>query len=316
MNSRSETIGEIASALATAQSELRPAVKDAVNPHLKSKYANLASVWEAAREPLVKNGLSVVQTFWPAEPNTVTVVTTLMHKSGEWIESPLTLPVGKNDAQGYGSAITYARRYGLSALLGVIADEDDDGHGAGQKQTRVQAPPRSAPVDPAAPVKSNGTSAAGYDTKALKNGIASYRGFMINRKLDPESKELSLYLLNRASGPADEFWTSRKQLTENDWTRCIRVLGSLKPADLNQWVNDYQATIVAEEAGAQEPDPSDPFADEPCIACGDTGPIGSCGCSLQAIDEARANQQGAEQSGSLGLDVETTATAGRGHGDS
>jgi hypothetical protein len=139
---RSESVKEIAAALALAQSEIKPAVKDAENPHLKSKYANLSSVWDAVREPLANNGLSVTQTFAPSEPGTITVVSTLLHKSGEWIESPLTLPVGQATAQGCGSAITYARRYGLSALLGVVADDDDDGHGASERPAQQRQPVR------------------------------------------------------------------------------------------------------------------------------------------------------------------------------
>jgi hypothetical protein len=155
---QSESIKELAAALTLAQAELKPAVKDATNPHLKSKYANLASVWEAVKEPLAKNGLSVVQTFAPSESGTVTVVSTLLHKSGEWIASPLTLPVGQATAQGYGSAITYGRRYGLSALLGVIADDDDDGAQAShppQRQNGYEDRTRDAPggydARPAAP---------------------------------------------------------------------------------------------------------------------------------------------------------------------
>lgn len=123
---KSDTIAEIAKALALAQAEMRGAVKDSVNPHLRSKYADLASVWEACREPLTKNGLSVVQST-RMEGSAVVVVTMLLHSSGEYISGEISLPPVKTDPQGHGSAITYARRYALAAMVGV-SPEDDDGN--------------------------------------------------------------------------------------------------------------------------------------------------------------------------------------------
>jgi len=125
----SDSIKEIATALAKAQAVMAGARKDATNPHFRSKYADLASVWEACRTPLATNGISVIQMTEPSEKDEIIVDTRLMHTSGEWIEGRLTLPVSKADAQGYGSALTYARRYGLSAAVG-IAPEDDDGNAA------------------------------------------------------------------------------------------------------------------------------------------------------------------------------------------
>ena len=124
----SPTIGALAAALAKAQGEMGHAKKDAMNPHFRSRYADLASVWEAARAPLAKNGLAVIQTSAETERGAC-IDTTLVHASGECISGRLTLPVTKSDAQGFGSAITYARRYGLAAILGIAAD-DDDGNAA------------------------------------------------------------------------------------------------------------------------------------------------------------------------------------------
>jgi hypothetical protein len=125
----SDSIKEIATALAKAQSVMAGAKKDATNPHFRSKYADLASVWEACRSPLATNGIAVIQMTEPSDKDEIIVDTRLMHTSGEWIEGRLVLPVSKADAQGYGSALTYARRYGLSAAVG-IAPEDDDGNAA------------------------------------------------------------------------------------------------------------------------------------------------------------------------------------------
>jgi hypothetical protein len=109
---------------------MKGAIKDSANPFFKSKYADLASVVEAIRAAFSANGLSYIQTVEPSEKDEVRVETTLLHLSGEWIScGVLSLPVSKVDAQGYGSALTYARRYSLSAAVGV-APEDDDGNAA------------------------------------------------------------------------------------------------------------------------------------------------------------------------------------------
>jgi hypothetical protein len=136
---RSESIKELATALATAQGEMRGAVKDTANAFFKSKYADLSSVVDAIRAPLSNNGLSFVQAVVPSDADEICVETFLMHTSGEWLSGGvLALPVIKADAQGYGSAMTYARRYSLSALVG-IAPEDDDGNAAAGAKPAARA---------------------------------------------------------------------------------------------------------------------------------------------------------------------------------
>lgn len=122
------SIADLAAALCKAQAQMEGAKKDANNPHFKSKYADLASVWDAIRAPLTSNGLSVVQLLRSIQGG-VEVETILMHSSGQQISDVFAVPATKNDAQGYGSAATYARRYALMAMVGV-APEDDDGNGA------------------------------------------------------------------------------------------------------------------------------------------------------------------------------------------
>lgn len=124
----SESIKEIAGALLKAQQSIKAAIKESTNPHFKSKYADLSSVIEAVKSPLNDNGILFTQGVGSSDSG-VTVETMLLHVSGEWISETLTVPVQKNDAQGVGSAITYGRRYGLQALCGVPA-EDDDGNAA------------------------------------------------------------------------------------------------------------------------------------------------------------------------------------------
>lgn len=145
---RSASIAALAAALAKAQGEMEGAAKGNVNPHFKSKYADLASIWDACREPLSKHGLSILQPVRADGPQ-VTVTTILAHSSGEWIEESLTMTAQKNDPQGVGSAITYGRRYGLASMVG-IAPEDDDGNAASNRpslpmEQAQPAPPKQKP---------------------------------------------------------------------------------------------------------------------------------------------------------------------------
>lgn len=137
---KSEQIDQIAAALASAQSEMDFARKDSANPFFKSSYADLASVWDVCRRVLPKNGLAVSQTLEPSEGQTISVRTTLLHKSGQWITGVCQIPMVKADPQAAGSAITYARRYSLAAICGVIADDDDAEQAMGRKPAAKAAP--------------------------------------------------------------------------------------------------------------------------------------------------------------------------------
>ncbi len=152
----SDSVAALAAALAKAQGMMSHASKDAQNPHFKSRYADLAAVWSAVREPLSANGLSVVQTVAQGD-GTVGVRSLLLHASGEWISSLLEMPVAQKTPQGYGSALTYARRYALAALVG-IAQDDDDAEAATRPSAPVLPPvqkrtpiPREVTPPPAAP---------------------------------------------------------------------------------------------------------------------------------------------------------------------
>ena len=125
---KSETIKELAIAMNKAQAEMGGAHKGANNPFFKSKYADLASVVQAVKEPFANNGLSYVQ--FPIEENgRIGVETILMHESGEWLSGGFTVQLSKQDAQGAVSCITYCRRAGLQSVAG-IPSEDDDGNEA------------------------------------------------------------------------------------------------------------------------------------------------------------------------------------------
>ncbi len=134
---KSESITNLATALAMAQMNIKGAIKDSANPFFKSKYADLSSVVEAIRPAFGQCGLSYIQRIEPSDRDEVRVETILLHASGEWLScGVLNLPVSKVDAQGYGSALTYARRYSLAAAAGVAPEnEDDDGNAASGKNT-------------------------------------------------------------------------------------------------------------------------------------------------------------------------------------
>ena len=134
-------------ALAKAQGEIEAAAKDSVNPHFKNRYADIAAVWAAIRPAMAKHGISVTQ--WPvhAEDGRLHIVTRLAH-AGEWIRAHFSIPVTKQDPQGYGSSITYARRFALAAAVGVVADEDDDGNAASARPAARQEP-KPEPAKPA-----------------------------------------------------------------------------------------------------------------------------------------------------------------------
>lgn len=120
----SQDISELAKAMVKVQAEITGALKGSENPFFKSKYADLTACWNACREPLTNNGLTVIQTTEP-NPDGVTVVTLLAHESGQWIRGRLSMIPGKNDAQGIGSCMTYARRYALAAIVGLTQVDDD-----------------------------------------------------------------------------------------------------------------------------------------------------------------------------------------------
>lgn len=133
------TIGKIASALVKAQKAFGPALKSSSNPHFRSRYADLSACVEAVIDALNDNGIAMMQRVSPSD-NGVIVETVLIHESGETITNgQLHVPATKHDAQGYGSALTYARRYSLMAACG-IAPEDDDGNAASKRPAAPAVP--------------------------------------------------------------------------------------------------------------------------------------------------------------------------------
>jgi hypothetical protein len=174
----SETITELAKALAKAQGAIKPAEKDSINPHFKNRYADLASMWAACREALSSNGLSVLQLPTDTQPGYCTLETVLLHTSGEHIISTASIRLGQDTAQGYGSALTYLRRYALAALVGIVADDDDDGNATQPRpqQQKSSAPkrngnhrPTATDDDPHAELRQRAAELTGRDVAAIRS---------------------------------------------------------------------------------------------------------------------------------------------------
>lgn len=121
----SESLSELAPALCRAQGNISGAIKDATNPFFKTKYADMESCWAAVKGPLQAEGLSLVQTMGFVPGAGPTLITTLLHTSGEWISGEQPVCAKADDPQALGSAITYARRYGLAAITALVQVDDD-----------------------------------------------------------------------------------------------------------------------------------------------------------------------------------------------
>ena len=149
MDETFEPTADLNAALAKAQAQMKPAAFNRVNPHFKTRYADLAAVIAAVREPFASNGLAFTQTMYVSERGPV-LLTTLRHASGQCLNSEYPLPE-RVKPQEFGAALTYARRYSLSCIAGIAADEDDDGNGAntisnGNGQKR-ENPHQTTPAD-------------------------------------------------------------------------------------------------------------------------------------------------------------------------
>ena len=174
----SQEITELAKALIAVQKHVTPATKDANNPFTKSNYATLNSVMRTCREALLENGIWLCQHPAPVEvPGCIGLVTKLTHcETGQWQASLAVVPLPKADPQGMGSAITYARRYALTAMLGMVT-EDDDGEAAKIDQKSTPRSRRAATA-PQAQKAAFAEPAQGDGQNRVPNGNSAALDFL------------------------------------------------------------------------------------------------------------------------------------------
>lgn len=155
MYEQSPSIAALAAALAQAQGQIAPVGKNCANPHLKNRYADLAAIREAIREPLAAAGLAVTQLPIVLEDGRCALRTMLLHASGEWLACTFPVEAGEsrgiNPMQSLGSALSYIRRYAISALLNLATEDEDDGHAASQRSARREDRPARRDDRPARP---------------------------------------------------------------------------------------------------------------------------------------------------------------------
>lgn len=280
---KSDQINELAAALAKVQAIMSGASKDSENPFFRSKYADLTAVWDAVRAPLSENGLSIAQVSKIAEPlfyqatdknNVETTVmqlgviveTVLMHSSGQWLSGECYFPIVKNDPQGVGSAITYGRRYGMKAMLGVV-DEDDDGNAAsgGKSNDRqVNQQTSQAPANRQTVSGTPATTGKNQTNRATANQAvtdaatkaATEKEAKINEHFGMsgaafKKKAEIIDLCRRLSTP--ELAWSFAVLEEHVQNGFDKALKQLDEAEVEVLVQDLTATAEEREAIAGEP---------------------------------------------------------------
>jgi hypothetical protein len=177
---QSEQTNDLVSALVKASAEIKTAKKDAENPFFKSKYSDLPSIVDACKSALLKNNLVVTQSTTLVNGVTA-LVTTLHHTSGQWIRGYYPVTAVKADPQAMGSAITYARRYALSAIVGVVSEDDDDGESA-MGRSLYPAPKRNylESIEPVNRVTTQGNSEEPVKASASADGAIDWKSVKIH----------------------------------------------------------------------------------------------------------------------------------------
>ena len=177
---QSEQTNDLVSALVKASAEIKTAKKDAENPFFKSRYSDLPSIVEACKSALLKNNLVVTQSTTLLNGATL-LVTTLHHTSGQWIRGYYPVTAVKADPQAMGSAITYARRYALSAIVGVVSEDDDDGESA-MGRSVYPAPKRNylECIEPVSRINTQGNSEEPIKASASADGLIDWKSVKIH----------------------------------------------------------------------------------------------------------------------------------------
>ena len=224
---------------------MKPASFDAQNPHFRSKYATLASIMEACRTALSQNQIAVIQGTSVIEDRVI-VTTMLVHASGEYISDQLSMNIIKDSPQAIGSAITYARRYSLASLVGVVYDEDDDAEAAMPKET-VQRPVKIAQVanlDEHKKSRSNNTSKAEAADKDKNTQKPDNKGEQAQKRVQ------KIRLLFNLSAKLGQTPDDMKAAIGNliGINRPIKESSEIKDSDLDMIINAFSKELELKEA--------------------------------------------------------------------
>lgn len=247
---RSETIGKLSEALAKAQGEMKPASFDAQNPHFRSKYATLASIMEACRTALSQNQIAVIQGTSVIEDRVI-VTTMLVHASGEFISDQLSMNIIKDSPQAIGSAITYARRYSLASLVGVVSDEDDDAEAAmpkNQVKENTQKPAKPSQVTNLDEHKKTRVSSTPKSESADKAEKAPQKPD--NKGEQAQKRVQKIRLLFNLSAKLGQTPDDMKAVIGNliGLDRPIKESAEIKDSDLDTVINAFSKELELKEA--------------------------------------------------------------------
>ncbi len=251
----SPTIEKIAPALAQSQALMGAAAKDAKNPHFNSRYADLASVWSAFRDAFATHSLAVIQS--PAiDGNHVRMVTRILHASGEWIEGSIEATAKDASPQSIGSCVTYLRRYGASALIGIVSD-DDDGQAAQSSQPERQRQAQRAPITDrhtkAAPAAAASTAAKQASSASGNQPTATSAPVSTNAApaagMDPKAESTAIF--QRTKKAIGDNWSAAVwKHTSSAWQLRLDTLREITDAveEIRRVVGDSQADAMVDNA--------------------------------------------------------------------
>jgi len=221
----SEFIDKISEALSLAQGEIGTVAFNKINPHFKSRYADLSAILAACRGPLSKHGLALLQPPSFVDGRVV-ILTRLVHKSGQWFESDLSFRPKDDTPQSIGSTISYGKRYSASAMLAIATDEDDDGNGAQQHDTKGNSQGRHLGVAPQAEAPVRGT-ADRPSSSARKDYVTSESAPSADAPVgfNPDNK----YHIERMSKTLDE-----RKIPEKAWGSIFAMMRGKTRDDLDE----------------------------------------------------------------------------------
>ena len=212
---KSESLTELSKALSAAQSEIRGASKESNNPFFNSTYADLASVWEAIRQPMTKNGLAVSQLLNSDDNGQLWIDTMLLHSSGQYLRSRVKVTLGdRATPQAVGSACTYFRRYALSAIMCVPAVDDDGEAAMGREPAK---PPKKA--QPQAAVKTCEPQMPVVETR--RHGPAATIAYKI--KKEPDTVLIRAMKLLESAASVTELDAAVAKICKVDWNAVDQV---------------------------------------------------------------------------------------------